>query len=137
MSRAVTYTISRRGEGGATWITLATGRDQAAAAALIGAGKYGADDWHGAGIYERHVPTQGTTIVYRVDSEGRGVGRPLLGTRARTNPVVVKMSDDELAAIKAAVSRENAEALADPTTAEDRKPATVSSWIRDHARGKP
>lgn len=62
------------------------------------------------------------TRKVRSDSEGR------------TRLVTVKLTPQEHDAIAAAVSRENAEALADPTaTADDKRPATVSSWIRDHA----
>lgn len=56
---------------------------------------------------------------------------------ARTIPIQVKFSAREVAAIKAAVERENDELerenAHDPLLPEDRTPATVSSWIRDHA----
>lgn len=53
---------------------------------------------------------------------------------ARTLVVPIKLSEREHAAIVEAVARENAEIAADTSaTAEDRQPATVSSWIRDHA----
>lgn len=64
----------------------------------------------------------------------RRAGRPSLGDNARTKPVIVKLSEREHAAIVEAVARENAEIESDASaSAEDRKPATVSSWIRDHA----
>lgn len=60
----------------------------------------------------------------------RPVGRPSLGKAARTNAVIVKMSDTELAAIKRKVAAENAEAKRDGS---DEPITTVSSWIREHA----
>lgn len=60
----------------------------------------------------------------------RGPGRPSLGKAGRTNAVIVKMSDVELAAIKRKVAAENAEAKRDGST---EPPTTVSSWIREHA----
>jgi hypothetical protein len=58
------------------------------------------------------------------------VGRPALGRHGHTRVVSIKLSDVEFAAIAEAVRRENAEAARDGDTG---KPATVSSWIRDHA----
>lgn len=67
----------------------------------------------------------------------RGVGRPSLGTSARSVAIQVKFSPREVAAIKAAVKAENAELKKDhaerPLLPEDRAPTTISSWIRDHA----
>ena len=61
-------------------------------------------------------------------------GRPSLGERARSKHVLVRLTPAEYAAIALVVARENLEIESDPTaTDEDRKPATVSSWIRDHA----
>jgi len=60
-----------------------------------------------------------------------GPGRPSLGTRGRTIVVAVKFSAFEIARIKAAIAAENAQMIADGN--DDGQPATVSSWIRDHA----
>jgi hypothetical protein len=62
-------------------------------------------------------------------SRRKKLGRPSLGVNARTNVVPVKLSDTELAAIKAAVAKENAELLQDGAKPD----TTVSSWMRDHA----
>lgn len=62
------------------------------------------------------------------------LGRPLLGDAKRSVVVTIKLRQDEYDAIAAAVDRENAEIEANPLADnEDRKPATVSGWIRDHA----
>jgi hypothetical protein len=45
--------------------------------------------------------------------------------------VAVKFAPAEIAAIEAAVAKENADMLADGN--DDGSTATVSSWIRDHA----
>lgn len=58
-------------------------------------------------------------------------GRPSLGDNARTKVVAVKFSEREITAIAKAVAKENADMLADGN--DDGQPATVSSWIRDHA----
>jgi hypothetical protein len=56
-------------------------------------------------------------------------GRPPL-PNARTRHVLVRLTEQEYAAIADAVARENAElAVDDP----DDPPATMASWCRDHA----
>ena len=67
----------------------------------------------------------------RTKKRGRGRGRPPKGKNARTIVVPVKFSARELAAIDAAVEKENAELVADGN--DDGTSATRSSWIRDHA----
>lgn len=62
----------------------------------------------------------------------RGPGRPKLGAEARSIVVPVRLTKAQYKALEEKVKRENAEINADPlATAEDKKPATVSSWIRD------
>jgi hypothetical protein len=62
----------------------------------------------------------------------RGPGRPRLGASARSVVVPVRITTAQYKAIAAYVARENAEIAADPMAdANDRKPATVSSWVRD------
>lgn len=61
----------------------------------------------------------------------RGPGRPPLGKDGRTVVVPVRFSAREVAAIEAAVRKENAELIADGN--DDGTEATMSSWIRDHA----
>ena len=62
----------------------------------------------------------------------RGPGRPKLGADARSVVVPVRLTKAQYRAIEQAVAKENAEINADPTADEnDRKPATVSSWVRD------
>lgn len=57
-------------------------------------------------------------------------GRPPLGLAARTIPVVVKLSRNELTAIEQAVAAENVELGEDGIAREGR--TTISSWLRDH-----
>ena len=56
--------------------------------------------------------------------------RPPLGLAARTIPVVVKLSRNELTAIEQAVAAENVELGEDGIAREGR--TTISSWLRDH-----
>jgi len=62
----------------------------------------------------------------------RGPGRPKLGADARSVVVPVRITKAQYKAIEAYVAKENAEIKTDPLADEnDRKPATVSSWVRD------
>jgi hypothetical protein len=62
----------------------------------------------------------------------RGPGRPKLGADARSVVVPVRLTKAQYKAIAAYVAKENAEINADPaSTAEERRPATISSWVRD------
>lgn len=70
----------------------------------------------------------------RAPKRKHGGGRAYLGVDGHTVVVPVRFSARQVAAIKAEVARENAEIEADPgAAAADKRPATVSSWIRDHA----
>jgi len=62
----------------------------------------------------------------------RGPGRPKLGADARSVVVPVRITRAQYKAIESYVAKENAEIKADPSAdTNDRKPATVSSWVRD------
>lgn len=62
----------------------------------------------------------------------RGPGRPKLGADARSVVVPVRLTKAQYEAIERYVAKENAEVDATPgATDADRKPATVSSWVRD------
>lgn len=62
----------------------------------------------------------------------RGPGRPKLGADARSVVVPVRLTKAQYKAVAAYVAKENAEINADASAdAVDRKPATVSSWVRD------
>lgn len=62
----------------------------------------------------------------------RGRGRPKLGAHARTVVVPVRLTKAQYKAIADHVAKENAEINSDESAdANDRKPATVSSWVRD------
>lgn len=64
----------------------------------------------------------------------KGAGRPRTARGMDARIVAVRFTRAEYDAIAEAVATENAEAIADPdATPEDKVPATVSSWIRDHA----
>lgn len=60
-----------------------------------------------------------------------GRGRPSLGKNGRTKVVAVKFSAFEIAKLKAKIAEENREMVEDGN--DDGQPATLSSWIRDHA----
>lgn len=62
----------------------------------------------------------------------RGPGRPRLGADARSVVVPVRLTKAQYRAIEQYVAKENREVNATPgATAEDKRPATVSSWVRD------
>ncbi len=62
----------------------------------------------------------------------RGPGRPKLGADARSVVLPVRLTKTQYKVIEKYVAKENAEINADPSAdAIDRKPATVSSWVRD------
>lgn len=59
-------------------------------------------------------------------------GRPSLGAAARSKVIAVRLTGAQHDAIASYVAKENAEVNAtDGATTEDRKPATVASWVRD------
>jgi len=74
----------------------------------------------------RHRAVVGSRAMPRPPSK-RGPGRPALGAKALGKVVPVRLSEAEYAAIAKAVAKLNAAAP------EGTRPATVSSWIRDHA----
>lgn len=62
----------------------------------------------------------------------KGPGRPPLGARARKRLITVKLTEREYTAIAARVAAENDEMAADlPASHPERKPITVSAWIRE------